>query len=121
MKVAGIETVELLPRDRITEIELVRAHDIAFTADAEEFRLDGVAVQLRINLLGEDLVERVCEPLPGCFAIGGKIFVPIGNPEIRDYRFAKLPRCVRSDSPARFAMLDPVTAHLLISMRKCEA
>ena len=47
MKMAGVQAEELLARDGIAEVELVRADDVALRADAEELALDGVAVVTR--------------------------------------------------------------------------
>ena len=44
MIVARIEADELLVRDRVAEVELVRADDVALRPDAEQLALDGVEV-----------------------------------------------------------------------------
>ena len=41
---AGVEAQELLAREGVAEVKLVRADDVALRADAEELALDGVAV-----------------------------------------------------------------------------
>ena len=55
MEVAGVEAEQLLPRDGVTEVKLVRADDIALAADAEELRFHGV--EIHRERLGEDGVE----------------------------------------------------------------
>jgi len=55
--VAGVEADEFLARNGVAEVELVRADDVAFGAEAEEFAFDGVEVVGRIDRRGEDLVE----------------------------------------------------------------
>ena len=43
---AGVEAEQLLLRDGVAQIELVRADDVAFRADAEQLALDRVEVVL---------------------------------------------------------------------------
>ena len=69
MIMAGVEAEELLARDGIAEVKLVRADDVALRADAEELALDGVAVVPRVDRLGEDRVERLGEPLARPLAV----------------------------------------------------
>jgi len=42
----------------VGEVELVRANHVALGADAEQLAFDGVQVDLGVDRLGEDLVER---------------------------------------------------------------
>src|SRR5207244_8981892 len=52
MVVAGVEAEELAAREGVSQVELVRADDVALRADAEELALDGVAVELGVERLG---------------------------------------------------------------------
>ena len=45
MKMPGIQTEQLFVPHRVTEIKLVRADNVAFAADAEEFGFDSVEIQ----------------------------------------------------------------------------
>ena len=89
---AGVEAEQLLVADRVAEVKLVRADDVALRADAEELALDRVEVVLRIELLGEDLVERLrraarAAPLRSI----GRVLVAVGNPDVGDARRARAP------------------------------
>ena len=65
MEVAGVEAEHLLIPDRVTEVELVRADDIALAADPEELALDGIQVVVRVEFFREHLVERIRQPPRG--------------------------------------------------------
>ena len=54
---SGVETQQDLLARRVAEVKLVRADDVAFGADAEEFAFDGVEVDFRVELFGEHGVE----------------------------------------------------------------
>ena len=41
---AGVERQQLFAADRVAEIKLVRADDVAFAADAEQLWLDGIEI-----------------------------------------------------------------------------
>ena len=69
MEVAGVEADGLLPRDGVAEIKFVRAGDVAFRADAEEFALHGVDFVLGGEFFREDGVERFEEALAGGDAV----------------------------------------------------
>ena len=69
MVMAGVQAQELLAREGVAEVKLVRADDVALRADAEQLALDGVAVVLRVDRLGEDRVERFGEPLARALAV----------------------------------------------------
>ena len=84
MVVAGVQAQELLARDGVAEVELVRADDVALRADAEQLALDGVAVVLRVDRLGEDRVERIGEPLARPLAVDGTVLGAVGDPDVGD-------------------------------------
>ena len=49
MEVAGVEAEQFVVLHRIAEIKLVGADDVTLGADAEQFALDGVAGELRVE------------------------------------------------------------------------
>ena len=57
MVVPGVERVEHAPRQRVAEIELVRANGVALEAEAEQLALDRVEVVRAIDRLLEDRIE----------------------------------------------------------------
>ena len=88
--VAGVEAEQLLaPRDRVAEVELVRADDVALRPEAEQLALDGVAVELRVDRLGEDRVERLGQPLARALAVDGRVLGAVGDPDVGDARRAQ--------------------------------
>ena len=75
--------------DGIAHVELVRADDVALRADAEQLALDGVEVVLRVDLLGEDRVQRLAQPLARGLAVDRDVLVAVGNPDVGDARRAE--------------------------------
>ena len=57
MVMACVERQQDLTADGIAHIEFVRADNVAFRADAEQLRLDGIDVVFLIDLLLEDGVQ----------------------------------------------------------------
>ncbi len=118
MEVTGVEAQHLLPRDRVAQVELVRADHVALRADAEQLAFDRVEVVLRIELLGEDRVERFGQPLAGRLAVDGRVLVAVGDPDVGDARRAERLAHRRADLAAGDAVLDPEFADPLVGM--CE-
>src|SRR6185312_5496221 len=54
VEVAGVHAEQGLPGEGVPEVELVRADDVRLRADPEQLALDRVAVQGRVDRLGED-------------------------------------------------------------------
>ena len=69
MIVAGVQAQELVAREGIAEVKLVRADDVALRAEAEQLALDGVADVPGVERLGEDRVQRFGEPLARSLAV----------------------------------------------------
>src|SRR3954452_10993413 len=104
---AGVEAEQRLARERVAEVELVRTDDIRLGADAEELALDRIAVQRRVDRLGEDRVERLGQPLPGSLAIDGRVLRSVGDPDVGHAGRAERRTDRLADPPAGDAMLDP--------------
>ena len=59
MKMARVEADDLLPRNGVAEIKLVRACRVGFATDAEKLALHGIAVEYAGSTsLRENLIER---------------------------------------------------------------
>ena len=110
MVVAGVEAQELLAREGIAEVELVRADDVALRADAEQLALDGVAVVLGVDRLGEDRVQRFGEPLARSFAVDGPVLGAVGDPDVGHAGGAQGLADRGADAPAGDAVIDPEPA-----------
>ena len=95
MEVAGVEAIEFLMLRGVAQVEFVGADDVGFGADAEEFRFNGVEVNLGIDLFLEDLVEGIAQAFARAVAIDADILGAIGNPDIGDGGRA------RADGPFR--------------------
>ena len=59
--VPGVECIQDTPGQRVSEIELVRAHGVALEADAEQLAFHRIEIQRAIDRLLEDGVERLDE------------------------------------------------------------
>src|SRR5688572_11861330 len=116
MKVPGIEAEQLPPRDCVSEIELVRADDVALGTDAEELCLHRVELPPRIEGFGEYGVERLREPLTRTFAIRRRIFETIRCPHVRHARRAERLTHRGPDLAARDAVLNPKIANAFVLM-----
>ena len=99
----------------------MRADDVTFRADAEEFGLDGVEVDVRVDRLFEDGVERFGQAFARRLAVGGRVLVAVGDPDVGD---AGVPSCFAdrcADLAAGDAVLDPELADRLVAVREGEA
>ena len=74
MEVTGVETKQLAPRNGVSQVELVRSHNVAFTSDPKQLRFHGIQIQIRGNGLRENRIQRFFESAPGSFAIDWSIF-----------------------------------------------
>ena len=120
VEMTGVQAIQELVFYGVAEVELVGADDIALRADAEEFALHGVEVELAVNRSCKNLVERGLKALAGRLAVIRHVLRAIGNPDIRDYRRADLLRNFRTDLTAGDAVVDPEFADRLVRMRECE-
>src|SRR5262245_17010781 len=116
MKVSGIEAQQLAVSDRITQIKLVRADDVALRANAKQFALDRVEIQPRIDRLRKHLVQRPPQQLPWALAIDGKILIAVGNPDIRDAGRAELPAKRFANLAAGDSMRHPEPTNPFVTM-----
>ena len=82
--VAGVEAEEFVVFEGVAEVELVGADGVGFEADAEEFSFDGVEVECRVDGFGEELVEGLFESEARGEAVGGGVFVAVGDPDVGD-------------------------------------
>ena len=58
MEMARIEAEQHLARDGVAQVELVRADGVALRANAEQLAFDGVEVVARVELFGQNLIQR---------------------------------------------------------------
>ena len=114
VEVPGVEGPEYPARNRVAQIELVRANGVALDAQAEQLSFDRIQVEARIDLLGQDPVERADQQLARRLAIDRGVLVAIWNPDVRDTWRAELLSEVGADSPGRDAVLDPEVADGLV-------
>src|SRR5204863_6852261 len=111
VEMAGVETEQLLPRDRVAQVKLMRADDVRLRPDAEQFGLHRVAVVVRIDGFSEDGVEGLDQARTRSLAIDRRVLVAVGNPEIGNARRAECLADGRADLPADDAMIDPEAAN----------
>jgi len=116
--VAGIEREKFFSADGVANIKLVRADDIAFGADAEEFWFDRIEIEFWRDWLLENGIQGFDEALAGASAIGGSVFVAIRDPEIGDASFAEAFADGCGDFSAGNAMIDPELADAFVAMGK---
>ena len=102
----------------IAEIELVRTDDVALRADAEQLALDRIEVVLRVELLGEDGVERLGEPFARAAAVDRQVLVAVGNPDVGDAGRAERLAERGADLAAGDAVLDPELADAFVGAGK---
>jgi len=121
VEMPGVEAEQLLAADGVAQVKLVRAHDIRFRAESEQLRLDGIAVEARVNLLGEHLVERPLQPFARRRAVGRRVLVAVRNPDVGDARRAQLAAEGGADFTAGHAVLDPKAANAGVGMGQREA
>ncbi len=74
VKVPGVQAEQLLPGRGVAHVELVRADDVGFGADAEQLAFDGVQIVRGIERLLENFVESGLQPFARRFAIHGNVF-----------------------------------------------
>ena len=110
MEVARVQAEQLLPRDGVAQVILVRADDVALRADAEELALDRVQVVGPIDRDGEDLVEGLGQALPRGDAVDRQVLHAVGNPDVGHARLAQGGADRRADLAAGDAVLDPELA-----------
>src|SRR5207247_6032453 len=111
---------QFFARHGVAKIKLVRADDVAFTADAEEFWFDGIQIELRRDGLLENGVERFGEAFARGAAVGGRVFVAIGNPDVGDARRAERVADERADFTAADAVFNPEFADGFVAVRERE-
>ena len=85
--VSEIQAEGEVAAERVVGVKLLRADDVFFAAEPEEFTLYGVDAEFAINLgVGENRVVGVAEALAWRKAIGRDVFGAIGDPVVVDAR-----------------------------------
>ncbi len=82
MEVPAIQAQEDIIGNGITQVELVRANDVAFRAEAEEFALDSIQVVARVNLLSKDRIQRVFQEHTRRLAVYRSILQAVRDPNV---------------------------------------
>jgi hypothetical protein len=118
--VARVEREEDLPRERVRQVELVRADRVTLHADPEQLALDRVAVAGRVDRHGEDLVERLDQACARPAAVDRRVLHAVRDPEVRDAGLAERPAHRLGDRPARDPVLDPEVADALVGVGERE-
>ena len=121
MIVAGVEREQNLAADGVAEIKLVRAGRVTFRANAEEFRFDGIHVELRADFCFVNGVERFGEAFARAAAVGGRVLHAVGNPQIGEAGLAERLADGRANFAGADAVFDPVYAGGLVGAGKGEA
>src|SRR5262249_59500074 len=88
-EVSRVEAEDRLTLDRVPKVELVRADDVALRPEAEKLAFDRVAVQGRVDRLGEQLVERPGQPLSRGLAVDRHVLEPVRDPDVGHARLAE--------------------------------
>ena len=99
----------------VSQVELLRADDIAFAGESEELALDRVEAQLARNRLGQDPVERVLKQLAMDRTVRRHVLVAVGDPDVVDAGRAERPAHVRRNLAAGNRVIDPESADGLIA------
>src|SRR5207302_1250350 len=97
MKMSRIEAQQLVLGDRVAQIEFVRANDATFRSNSKQFALHRIEVELRVERLSENLVERTTEKFARRPPINRNVLVAVGNPDVRHARRAELPAKIFAD------------------------
>ena len=121
MKVSGVQTQQLLSCDRIAKIEFMRTDNVTLRSKPEQLAFNGIEVQAGINLLGKDGIERFSQPLARKLATGGRVFVAIGDPNIRYARTSLSCAHHRADLAASDAVINPILSNPRIGMGQRKA
>ena len=99
----------------------MRTGHVAFRTDTEEFAFHGVDFVGRGKLIRKDGVERFDEMLPRGHAVGGQVFIAVGNPHVDHAGGSECAPDVRPDGAATAGVLDPEFADGFVAMREGEA
>ena len=116
MEVPGIQAQCDLIFNRVTHVELMRAHHHTFGTDTKQLTLNRIDMVRRVQLLSKDLIQTVRQSLAVALTIRWHIFHPIWHPNIHHTSATKLlaHRCA-NDSTA-LTVFDPKRANLWIRM-----
>src|SRR5271170_8255211 len=99
----------------------MRADHVTFRADTEELAFYGVQVKARVDIVGENLVQRALEPSPGRQAVDRRVLVAVRNPDVGDTLRAQLAAELLADFAAGYGMIHPEAALAVVRARKGEA
>ena len=110
----GIETEQLFILERISQIELVRANDIALRADAEQFALDGIQLACRVELFGKEFIQRFSKSFSRACTIHRHVLIPIGHPDICHAGAAQCAAHLLANPTADYSVLDPELADAFV-------
>src|SRR5207248_10527585 len=103
----GVEAEQLLARDCVAQVKLVRPDYVTLRANPEEFSFDRVEIVRRIDRIGEDRVERLQQSLARSFSIDWHVLVTIGNPDVRHAGRSQRLAHRRADAPADDSVTNP--------------
>ncbi len=114
MKVARIEAEQLAIGEGIGQVEFMRSDDIAFRTEAEQFAFHRVEIPSLVDRLGENFVERFSQSFARAAAIDRRVFIAVGNPDVRHTARAKLLAKRFANFPAGDAMSDPESPNAFV-------
>src|SRR5436853_182658 len=116
-----VKAQELLIGERVAEIELMRPDNVALRTDAEQLAFNGIQVIQRVELLGEDLVQRSLQDGPRRLAVHRDVLEAVRDPDVGDARGAEFPAEPLPDLAARNAMSHPELPDPFIAAAEREA
>src|SRR5438552_546816 len=92
----------------------------ALRADAEQLALHCIVMKARVELFGEDFIQRSLEDRARCFAIDRHVLEAIGNPDVGHARRAERLAELRPDFAAGDTVVDPELANALVPVAERE-
>ena len=120
VEVARIQTKNRPARRRVSQVELVRADDIALRAETEELAFDRVEIVLAVQRLAEDFVQRFDQSHSRFPPVRGQVLEAVRDPDIGHAGRAERLAERRPDAATRPAVVDPEPAGARVSVSECE-
>ena len=121
MIVAGVECGHTVVLCGVCYIEFVGAYGRAFNADTEYLAFKTVCAVLVVDIVSEDLVERVGQTCAVSVKVYRSILKAVGYPDVVEYAVVELLADVFADLSRCDYMVDPELTDSFVVVRKGEA
>src|SRR5260221_3812408 len=116
MVMPRVDRQQSLPAERVSKVKLVRTRRVAFRANPEKLRFNGVEVAGRVGGLAIDFIERLQQSLAGSSPICRCILHTVGNPEVRQASLSQGLSDYSPDLAPTDTVLDPKIAHVRVGL-----